>query len=184
MKWKSVPSTNHLIEVSETGLARRVKRPLVYKDGRSGFLPAADLRLTKQSTGYLTVSFSGAHLLVHRLMAEVFLPEPEFLYAKQTVNHKNGVKTDNTVENLEWATYKENNVHARETSLNLQHGENTNISKYSDQFIAAVRNVHAEYKPTWALLGRMFGLTGAHAKQIVERKTRKKPTEKLLQRLF
>jgi hypothetical protein len=174
--WKPVASTKNLIEVSSLGRARRVERPLVYSDGRQGTLPAAMLRLTVQSTGYPSVSFSGKHLLVHRLVAEAFLPPASETFASKTINHKNGIKTDNRPENLEYATYQQNNKHARRTGLNKQHGENTNLSKYSDRFINAVRNVYAEYQPTYNKLGRMFGITGCHARQIVLNLTRAKPT--------
>lgn len=60
--------------------------------------------------GYYTVMLGrGKSKNMHRLLAEIFIPNPE---TKKTVNHKNGNKADNRLENLEWATYSENILHA------------------------------------------------------------------------
>lgn len=48
-------------------------------------------------------------ILVHRIVAKTFIPNPQ---NKRTVNHINGDKTDNRVENLEWMSYSENHIHS------------------------------------------------------------------------
>lgn len=124
----------------------------------------------------MVVSLGKTKLYAHRLVAEAFLDAPSDVFAYQTVNHKNGDKLDNRPENLEWASQRVNQQHARASGLNRQHGENTNLSKYSDQFIQAVRNVYAAYKPTYVELGKLFGIRDGHAGQIVKGKTRAKQT--------
>ena len=68
--------------------------------------------------GYLRVTLLGETRKVHRLVAIAFIPNPE---RKTQVNHINGIKTDNRVENLEWVTHSENMIHAYKTGLTCGH---------------------------------------------------------------
>lgn len=174
--WRPVPSLDGALEVSSQGRVRRVARPLTYKDGRTGTLKAGILSGGIAKTGYRMVSVGYDKYLVHRLVAEAFHGTPQADNVYKTVNHLNGDKLDNRPENLEWATYGTNNDHARETGLNRQHGEKTNLSRYSDQFVQAIRNVHAAYGTPQAELARLFGISRRYAGQVIRMETRKKQT--------
>ena len=79
-----------------------------------------ELSILNRGLGYksvnLCISNKAKSYSVHRLIAEAFIPNIE---NKPTVNHKDGDKANNSVDNLEWATYSENNKHAHDSKLNI-----------------------------------------------------------------
>lgn len=75
--------------------------------------------IVKTPKGYLCVGLTNENgrknVFIHRILAQIFIPNPE---NKPQINHKNGIKTDNRIENLEWVTNKENREHAIKHGLN------------------------------------------------------------------
>lgn len=104
MEWKDTYINGENYEVSTTGLVRNKNRNtiLVPKMSRAGYLRVTLCGKEGQKT-----------VCIHRLVAIAFIPNPE---GKPTVNHKDECKTNNNVENLEWMTNAEQNVHGTRIS--------------------------------------------------------------------
>lgn len=108
--WKDVVGWEGLYQVSNLGRIRTLPKihnsihPYIAKEKILKFFPNKD--------GYWLVDLvkdrKKTRFQVHRLVALAFIPNPQ---NKPEVNHINEIKTDNRIENLEWATRTENNNH-------------------------------------------------------------------------
>ena len=107
--WKEIACYEGLYEVSNLG---RVKSLLHGKD--------KILKPWKTHGGYLQVCLSKdgkvKHTLVHRLVADSFIPNPNNL---ETVNHKDEVKTNNVASNLEWMTRGDNIIYSKACKVQM-----------------------------------------------------------------
>lgn len=114
-EWKPIIGYEGYYEVSNMGKVRSVDRVDISGRKRSGIVLHA-VKVGHAPNKYLAVSLSKDRIVkktkVHRLVAEAFIPNPE---NKPEVNHLNEDKMDNRVENLCWATSKENMRHGTRT---------------------------------------------------------------------
>lgn len=131
-QWKPITGYEDLYEVSDRGRVRRkdaiVPMPTKWGGVTDRHVKTRILSARKAKTGYLHIALSkdGKHrtFLVHRLVAEAFVPPVE---GKTCVNHKNLHKDDNRVENLEWCTYHENTQHMMANGALKQNSQSKRI---------------------------------------------------------
>lgn len=116
-EWRVVPST---LEVSNDGCVR---------------IDGIEHNPSIGSCGYKVVHFNGKIVLLHRLIALTFIPNPD---DKPFVDHINGDKLDNRVENLRWATREENNRNQKKPLK--KSGLPRGVQKEGKRFRARIRH--------------------------------------------
>ena len=117
--WKDIKGYEGFYQVSNLGRVRSLERDVFNPRGTViRHIEEKILVPALNSTGYLNVVLckkgKRKTMKVHRLVAEAFIPNPE---NKPQVNHIDEVKTNNAVENLEWATVKENTEYSEKFGM-------------------------------------------------------------------
>lgn len=97
-----------------------------------------------------------------RLVAAAFIPNPNNL---PFVNHINGKKNDDRVENLEWVTAKENSEHAVRTNL-IKSGEECSNAILKSKYIPWIRKMH-EVGISYAQIARLYGVTPSTIRAVI-----------------
>lgn len=111
--WKDVEGYEGIYQVSNMGRVKSLKRNVLKSDGKIQPIPERILKGKRDKDGYIEVKLTNFNFIkyirVHRLVLITFLGYDSH---KSQVNHKNGVKDDNRLENLEWCTQVENTLHS------------------------------------------------------------------------
>jgi len=159
--WKPIKGYEGNYEVSSKGRVKSVGRFVQYRENHKGFRPERILkpRTPKDKYPYYVFSVNKKRKTVkqHRLVAENFILNPK---KKKYVNHINGIKTDNRVENLEWCTAKENVNHAIKTGLrNGVKGEKSHYCKLKKEQVLKIKNLIKETDFSQKKIGKMFGVS-------------------------
>lgn len=109
--WKPVEGYEGYYEVSNFARIRSVDRIHIKKNNEKCFYKGV-VRKQALRDGYWVCSFSKNNKvkthIVHRFLCKAFMENPQ---NKPFVNHKNGIRSDNRLENLEWVTHRENIQH-------------------------------------------------------------------------
>lgn len=114
--WKEYPkNSNYLVSDDGQIMSKRFNKILTPKMNWDGY---HRIQIWKENKNQF-VSW-------HRIIAETFVPNPE---NKPYINHKNGIKSDNRAENLEWCTQQENIIHAWKTGLSKHKNNKAGCSK-------------------------------------------------------
>jgi len=148
-----IPGTEGMYTINCLGEIRKYQKLDFYAFGKYyDFRYVKNMKLSTDSSGYKFVRLSGKRYSIHRLLATLFIPNPE---NKPQVNHINGVRSDYRLSNLEWATSKENMQHAYRELKNVGTGR-----KLTEADVIYIRSVFR--KSVWGsipILKEKFGVS-------------------------
>lgn len=162
MNWAAIEGYEGIYAVSDTGEVMSMNYKKSMLPGLLGF---------NVLRGYLAVhlckpGIKEKRVQVHKLVAEAFIgPRPSGM----NINHKNGIKSDNRVENLEYVTPSRNSKHSFEIGLQCNKGEQHSRHKLTDDAVRDIRR-RAIGPESKRALAREYSVSYAAIHYVVTRK--------------
>lgn len=153
--WKELIGNSVVYLVSNMGNIKTKPRK-----GKYHFIESHPMKVHTKEDGYQRVMLSldengGKYYYIHRIVAKLFIPNPNNL---QFVNHKDGNKSNNCADNLEWCTRSENEKHAWRIGLKNSEtcgtkGEKHGMHKLTEEQVKYIRQVHTPFDSLYGTKG-------------------------------
>lgn len=156
--WKPIKNYEGLYEISNFGKIRSLDRTVPIRNSTK-FIKGSLRKPQKKDNGYLFVilykdSKSKNHY-IHRLVAKNFIDNPSL---KETVNHIDGNKENNNINNLEWSTRSENSIHGFKNGL-CKSCEKHYKSKLTNSDVLEIKNILKNTNLTQNEIANIYGVT-------------------------
>lgn len=159
--WKDIPEYEGHYQISNLGLIKSLKNK-----------KEKILKLSYDKDKYLVTSLYKNNKVknnkIHRLVMLTFKSDDYFDGAE--VNHINGVKTDNNLDNLEWCTHNENMKHAIKTGLKDHKGEKNSNCRLTEDEVRKIRFYYKNKDYNQIQLSKIFNTSRQHIGFIINYK--------------